>query len=99
MISIVLLIFLLLLFILSISIIIYYIYKTSKKNWTIFNAAQSYIEEKISSIKTVEDCDNLLAYIKEYHDQIELSEFKMRYSRYYYFVQGIKYIINKNNTE
>lgn len=95
----ILLIFLLLSFILSISIIIYYIYKTSKKNWTIFNAAQSYIEEKISSIKTVEDCDNLLAYINEYHDQIELSEFRMRYSRYYYFVQGIKYIINKNNIE
>ena len=99
MISIVLLIFLLLLFILSISIIIYYIYKTSKKNWTIFNAAQSYIEEKISSIKTVEDCDNLLAYIKKYYDQMEIAEFKIKYYRYYYFVRGIKYIINKNNID
>lgn len=89
----------LLLVVSTIGTLIYCIYKTSKKNWAIFNTAQSYIEEKISSIKTVEDCDNLLAYIKEYHDQIELSEFKMRYSRYYYFVQGIKYIINKNNTE
>lgn len=97
MISIVLLIFLLLLFILSISIIIYYIYKTRKRIGQYLMLLKVILKKKISSIKTVEDCDNLLAYIKEYHDQIELSEFKMRYSHYYYFVQGIKYVINKDN--
>ena len=89
----------LLLVVLTIGTLIYYIYKTSKKNWEIFNSAQNYIEEKITSIKTVEDCDNLLAYIKKYYDQMEIAEFKIKYYRYYYFVKGIKYIIDKNNID
>ena len=89
----------LLLVVLTIGTLIYYIYKTSKKNWEIFNAAQNYIEEKITNIKTVEDCDNLLAYIKKYYDQMEIAEFKIKYYRYYYFVKGIKYIIDKNNID
>ena len=89
----------LLLVVLTIGTLIYCIYKTSKKNWAIFNTAQSYIEEKIVSIKTVEDCDNLLAYIKKYYDQMEIAEFKIKYYRYYHFVRGIKYIINKNNID
>lgn len=30
---------------------------------------------------------------------MEIAEFKIKYYRYYYFVRGIKYIINKNNID
>lgn len=78
---------------------VYPIHKIENKQRKELNNNIEFINQKIEKLTTVEECDLLQKQINEYYRNTDsmLKSIRFKYQSIYNFIEGIKYIINKQN--